>query len=96
MFELLHLQGWDLRRPPAGELLCQQEYNSHPHLLEPLKGTSKSGSDDALPEALLVDRVTLTPLAVLDAKPIRLIYLTPLGSPLAITLCLSSEKDIHH
>lgn len=68
MLELLRLQSWDLRRPPAGELLRQQEYKSHPHLFELLKGASKSGSGDALPEALLVDRVSVTPLAILEAK----------------------------
>lgn len=67
--ELLVAQGWDLRRPPAGEVLRQHEYKDHPHLLEPLRGRSKAaGGGDALPEAILIDRTNLQPLAVIEAK----------------------------
>ena len=66
--EILDAQGWDLRRPPQGELLRQQEYKSHPHLLEIFKHSSKHGSGAGLPEAVLVDRAAISPLAVIEAK----------------------------
>ncbi len=67
--DLLEVQGWDCRRPPAGELLRQQEYKDHPHLLDAFRGKSKSGGGGAaLPEAVLVDRESLEPLAVIEAK----------------------------
>jgi len=66
--ELLKAQGWDVSRPPKGELLRQGEYKDHPHLLEIFKGKSKSsGGGDGLPEALLVDE-NIQPLAVVEAK----------------------------
>jgi hypothetical protein len=67
--EILNAQGWDLRRPPQGELLRQQEYKAYPHLLEIFKGASKTGEGYGLPEALLVDRISLAPLAVIEVKP---------------------------
>ena len=67
--ELLKAQGWDDRRPPNGELLRQQEYKDHPHLLDIFKGRSKKGGGgDGLPEAVLVDRATMQPIAVIEAK----------------------------
>lgn len=67
--ELLLAQGWDERRPPNGEVLRQHEYKDHPHLLDILKGRSKAGgAGDGLPEAILVDRATLEPLAIVEAK----------------------------
>jgi len=66
---LLVDQGWDVRRPPQGELLRQHEYKDHDHLLEIFKGRSKSGrGGDGLPEAVLIDRATLQPRAVIEAK----------------------------
>lgn len=67
--ELLTAQGWDCRRPPTGELLRQHEYKDHSHLQEVFRGRSKlSGVGDGLPEAVLVDRQTLQPIAVIEAK----------------------------
>jgi SAM-dependent methyltransferase len=67
--ELLVAQGWDDRRPPAGEVLHQHEYKDHPHLLECLRGRSKAtGKGAGLPEAILIDRENLQPLAVIEAK----------------------------
>lgn len=68
MSELLTLQSWDLRRPPAGDLLRQQEYKNHSHLYNLLKGSSKSGPGDALPEAILVNRINITPFAIIETK----------------------------
>jgi SAM-dependent methyltransferase len=66
--ELLSAQGWNTQRPPKGELLRQQEYKDHPHLLEIFKGKSKSaGGGDGLPEAVLVDE-NAQPLAVIEVK----------------------------
>ena len=67
--ELLLSQGWDVRRPPAGELLRQQEYKDYSHLFDAFRGRSKGGGKgDALPEAVLIDRETLQPMAVIEAK----------------------------
>jgi type I restriction enzyme M protein len=67
--DMLVAQGWDVRRPPAGDLLRQQEYRDVMHLLEAFRGQSKTGrGGDGLPEAVVVDRVTLQPLIVVEAK----------------------------
>lgn len=66
--ELLVSQGWDIRRPPTGDLLRQQEYKSHPNLMEALKTASKSGTGAGLPEAILIDKQSLTPLAIIEGK----------------------------
>lgn len=66
--ELLQAQGWDLRRPPSGDVLLKQEYKSYPVLQEILKTASKSGEGAGLPEALLVDRSSVEPLAIIEAK----------------------------
>jgi type I restriction enzyme M protein len=66
--EILQAQGWDLRRPPQGELLRQQEYKNYPSLLDLFASASKTGRGAGLPEAVLVDRESLTPLAVIEAK----------------------------
>lgn len=69
LIDLLQAQGWDVRKPPAGEMLRQHEYKDHPHLLEILRGISKSGGPgDGRPEGFLVDRQTLQPLAVIEVK----------------------------
>jgi len=66
--DLLNAQGWNTQRPPKGDLLRQQEYKDHPHLLEIFKGRSKKdGGGDGLPEALLVDE-SFQPLAVIEVK----------------------------
>jgi hypothetical protein len=66
--ELLRSQGWDTRRPPSGEMLRQHEYKDHTHLAAILRGISKSGDGDGKPEAFLVDRATMQPLAVIEVK----------------------------
>lgn len=67
--EMLVSQGWDSRKPTAGDLLRQQEYRDHPHLLEILQGRGKTRrGGDPLPEGVLVDRQTLDPLVVIEAK----------------------------
>jgi type I restriction-modification system DNA methylase subunit len=66
--DLLITQGWDLRRPPQGDLLLQGEYRSHPEMAEALARASKSGKGAGIPEAILIDRATNIPLAVIEAK----------------------------
>ncbi len=66
--ELLRSQGWDTRKPAVGEMLRQHEYKDYPHLAKILRGISKSGIGDGKPEAFLVDRETLQPLAVIEVK----------------------------
>src|SRR5258708_36219249 len=68
LVELLQSQGWDTRKPPAGEMLRKHEYKEHPHLFEILRGISKSGTGDGKPEAFLVDRSSAQPLAVIEVK----------------------------
>lgn len=67
--ELLTAQGWDCRRPPSGELLRQQEYKDYQHLRSIFRGKSKGpGGGEGLPEAVLIDRDTTQPIAVIEAK----------------------------
>jgi len=66
--ELLEAQGWDNRRPPKGEVLLQQEYRNHPALMEVFLKASKQGPGSGLPEAVVVDRESLVPLMVIEAK----------------------------
>lgn len=68
LFELLDAQGWDSRRPPNGEVLRQHEYRAHSHLREVFATASKTGSGSGVPEAILVDRASVEPLAVIEAK----------------------------
>lgn len=67
--ELLHVQGWDTKRPPSGEMLRQHEYKDHDHLRDVFLHKSKvTMIGHGLPEAVLVDRQTLQPLLVIEAK----------------------------
>lgn len=67
--DLLASQGWELRRPPNGDILWQHEYRHHRNLAEALAKASKSGEGYGLPEAVIVDRESLAPLAVVETKP---------------------------
>lgn len=67
--ELLTSQGWDCRRPPNGEMLRQQEYKDHSHLRDVFLHRSKvTMIGHGLPEAVIVDRRTLQPILVIEAK----------------------------
>jgi hypothetical protein len=67
--EILRTQGWDIRRPPQGDLLRQQEYKNHSHLLDIFKGKSKTHKGgDGLPDALIVDRSSCVPILVIEEK----------------------------
>lgn len=67
--ELLKAQGWDCRRPPNGELLRQQEYKDHSHLRDVFLHRSKvTMIGHGLPEAVVVDRQSMQPLIVIEAK----------------------------
>ncbi len=66
--ELLTAQGWDLHRPPSGDVLAQQEYKDYPSLREALANCSKSGPGAGIPEYVLVERHSGEPLAVFEAK----------------------------
>jgi predicted RNA methylase len=66
--ELLAAQGWDLRHPPAGELLTQQEYRDYPEFRDALAASSKSGPGSGVPEFILLDRESAEPIAVFEAK----------------------------
>lgn len=65
---MLFAQGWDLRRPPTGDVLTQQEYREFPDLRDALLRASKSGEGPGIPEYVLIDRKLGTPLAVFEAK----------------------------
>jgi predicted RNA methylase len=50
-------------------MLRQHEYKDHAHLREIFRARSKgAGGGDGLPEAVLVDRATLQPLIIIEAK----------------------------
>lgn len=67
--ELLTAQGWDVRRPPNGEMLRQQEYKDHSHLRDVFLGHSKVAMiGQGLPEAVVVDRHSMQPILVIEAK----------------------------
>lgn len=67
--ELLQAQGWDCRRPPNGEMLRQHEYKDHSHLRDVFLRRSKvTKIGHGLPEAVVVDRQSMQPLLVIEAK----------------------------
>ena len=67
--ELLSAQGWDCRRPPNGEMLRQHEYKDHGHLRDVFLHRSKTTQiGKGLPEAVVVDRQSLQPILVIEAK----------------------------
>ena len=66
--DLLISQGWDLRRPPQGDLLLQHEYRNHVEFAEALAKASKKGAGPGVPEAIIIDRLSNAPLAVIEAK----------------------------
>ncbi len=67
--ELLKAQGWDCRRPPNGEMLRQHEYKDHSHLRDVFLHRSKvTMIGRGLPEAVIVDRQSLQPILVIEAK----------------------------
>lgn len=67
--DLLDSQGWDRRRPPFGDVFFQSEYRHYPELADALALASKSGRGLGIPEAILIDRATSAPMAVIEAKP---------------------------
>jgi len=66
--ELLVIRGWSPSRPPRGNILWKQEYRDYPHLLEVLRGKSKSGVGDGVPDFLVVDKSTFQPFLVGEIK----------------------------
>ena len=69
--EILQAQGWDLRRPPQGDLVRQQDYRSFPRLADVLRGSQGSGTPKAssnFPYAILVDRASGAPLAIIEVR----------------------------
>ncbi len=68
--DLLSSQGWELRRPPNGDMLYQSEYRNYPELAQALASASKSGRRHGIPEAIILDRVTDQPFAVIEVKPL--------------------------
>jgi hypothetical protein len=66
--DLLESQGWNTRRPPSGDVLVQSEYRSFPEIADLLAKASKTGTGFGIPEAIIMDRATNSPLAVIEAK----------------------------
>lgn len=67
--ELLEIRGWQLQRPPRGNVLWKNEYREYPHLLEALEGKAKTGKGgDAYPDFLVVTRDSIQPLIVGETK----------------------------
>lgn len=105
--DLLVAQGWDLRRLPQGDLLLQHEYRGYADVSEALAKASKKGGGAGIPEAILMDRASNTPLAVIEVKEnvshINLALLEAQGygdalsaagwQPLAIGLAGTSEDE---
>ena len=66
--DLLQAQGWDVRCPPKGDVVFQSEYSISPDLAHALSHASKSGKGRGIPESILVDAASFSPLAVIEAK----------------------------
>src|ERR1700674_2894818 len=66
--DLLISQGRDLRRPPQGDVLFQHEYRAHPEIVEALAAASKKGEGAGVPEAIIIDSNSMSPLAVIEVK----------------------------
>ena len=66
--DLLESQGWDLRRPPQGDVLLQNEYRNFPDIATALSHASKSGAAFGVPEAILIDTDSSAPLAIIETK----------------------------
>lgn len=66
--ELLTAQGWQVKKPPSGDLLIQNEFTSHQEIAERLAAASKTGKSIGYPEGLLVDNGSMRVLAVLECK----------------------------
>lgn len=66
--DLLLSQGWDLRRPPQGDVLFQHEYRAYPGLADALARSSKSGKGMGIPEAIIMDRANSAAIAVIEVK----------------------------
>lgn len=107
--DLLLSQGWELRRPPNGDMLYQNEYRNYPELAQALAKASKSGRGRGIPEAIILDRATDQPFAVIEVKPLASDigqavseaedYADALwaagGQPLAIGLAGTSDDEFH-
>jgi type I restriction enzyme M protein len=66
--DLLVAWGWGFLLPPQGDLLLQHEYRIHVELAEALARASKKGKGVGIPEAILMDRESIAPRAVIEAK----------------------------
>jgi hypothetical protein len=65
---LLTVRGWDTSRPPRGHLLRKQEYRQYPLLSDALAHRSKTGHERGYPDFLVVERESVEPLLVIEAK----------------------------
>lgn len=66
--DLLGIQGWDIARPPSGNVVRQNEYKALAALADIFKGKSKTGAGDAYPDFLVIAKDTFRPLIVIEAK----------------------------
>jgi len=92
--DLLKAQGWDLRHPPAGEVLWQHEYRHYPHLADALDGASKTGPGFGIPEAIILDKSSLIPLAVVEVKATLASLDTAISEATTYASCFI-EHDYH-
>lgn len=67
--ELLAIRGWDLARPPKGNVLWRNEYHDYPIIIESLAAASKSGRGGAgYPDFMVVDAQRFMPLMIGETK----------------------------
>ncbi len=67
--ELLTIRGWNIARPPRGNVLWKNEYRDYPHLRTALEGRGKAGKGgDAYPDFLVVNPSGMQPLIVGETK----------------------------
>ncbi|MDZ4782579.1 MAG: hypothetical protein SGJ19_20220 [Planctomycetia bacterium] len=66
--ELLQIRGWDIARPPKGNLLWRNEYRDFPQLTDCLALASKSGDSEGYPDFIVIDRSRSLPLMIGETK----------------------------
>lgn len=66
--ELLAIRGWDISRPPKGNVLWKNEYRQYSFLTEVMAVASKTGRGAGYPEFVVVDAKRARPLMVGETK----------------------------
>lgn len=66
--ELLEVRGWNIARPPKGNVLWKNEYREYEFLRDAFSSRSKTGTGAGYPDFVVVDHATKSPLIVVETK----------------------------